>query len=219
MTLERILILDDDPTVLTSLRNLLARKLYTVFTADSMAGAADLMAKESFDLMLLDVRLPDGDGHELLEHVSLMSARPLVVMMTGHGTIDHAVSCMKAGAFDYIVKPFSLDQVDLILRKAESSLQLLRVNSYLSSHNGDDGEIIGENPTMKRLLQLARRVARTDTTVLITGENGTGKEMIARELYRHSSRRTGPYIKVNCAALSESLIESELFGRDRKSVV
>src|SRR6185295_5173087 len=142
--------------------------------------------------------------------------RPLVVMVTGYGTIESAVGCMRAGAFDYVLKPFSPSQIDVILRKAQSYRQLLSINRLLSDDPEDqDGVLVGKSPSMLRLRQLIDRVAPTDATVLITGESGTGKELIAREFYRRSPRRTQPFIKVNCAAISETLIESEFFGHER----
>uniref|UniRef100_UPI0006944D03 sigma-54-dependent transcriptional regulator n=1 Tax=Geminisphaera colitermitum TaxID=1148786 RepID=UPI0006944D03 len=215
MSLERILILDDEPFVRAPLETLFRQKKYTVVTAGTLAQATEHIARETFDLALLDVCLPDGNGQQLLEHINLHPDRPLVVMMTGHGTIENAVACMRAGAFDYLIKPFDIDQIDILLRKADTYLQLLRVNRHLNDPDDPDTDLLGRSPAMLRLRQIARRVAPTDTNVLITGENGTGKEMISREIYRHSSRRAGPYIKVNCAALSETLIESELFGHEK----
>jgi len=137
-------------------------------------------------------------------------------MVTGYGTIESAVACMRAGAFDYVLKPFSPSQIDIILKKAQSYRQLLQVNRYLSNpEEGEDGGLVGRSPAMLRLRQMVERVAPTDATVLITGESGTGKEMIARELYRASPRRSHPFIKVNCAAISQNLIESEFFGHER----
>ena len=214
MSLERILVLDDEPLIQKVLDELFRRKKYTVTIAGSIAQAEALIAKENFDLIMLDVRLPDGDGQQFLERVSAMPDRPLVVMMTGHGTIESAVACMRAGAFDYLIKPFSPGQIEIILKKGETYRQLVKVNRYFSEDR-DEGDLLGRGPAMQRLRQLIDRVAPTDATVLITGENGTGKEMIARELYRHSPRRNEPYIKVNCAALSENLIESELFGHEK----
>ncbi|HEU5081143.1 MAG TPA: sigma 54-interacting transcriptional regulator [Opitutaceae bacterium] len=215
MSLERILVLDDEPLIQKVLDELFRRKKFTVTIASSIAQAEALIARENFDLIMLDVRLPDGDGQQFLERVSAMPDRPLVVMMTGHGTIESAVNCMRAGAFDYLIKPFSPGQIEIILKKADSYRQLVKVNRYFSEQDGGDGDMLGRSPTMARMRQLIERVAPTDATVLITGENGTGKEMIARELYRHSPRRNEPYIKINCAALSENLIESELFGHEK----
>ncbi len=217
MSLERILVLDDEPLIQKVLDELFRRKKFTVSIASSIAQAEALIAKENFDLIMLDVRLPDGDGQQFLERVCAMPDRPLVVMMTGHGTIESAVACMRGGAFDYLIKPFSPGQIEIVLKKADSYRQLVKVNRYFSEQNGGDDDLLGRGPSIVRLRQLIERVAPTDATVLITGENGTGKEMVARELYRHSPRRNEPYIKVNCAALSESLIESELFGHEKGS--
>jgi DNA-binding NtrC family response regulator len=217
MSLERILVLDDEPLIQKVLDELFRRKKFTVSIAGSIAQAEALIAKENFDLIMLDVRLPDGDGQQFLERVSAMPDRPLVVMMTGHGTIESAVACMRGGAFDYLIKPFSPGQIEIVLKKADSYRQLVKVNRYFSEQDGGDGDLLGRSGSIARLRQLVERVAPTDATVLITGENGTGKEMVARELYRHSPRRNEPYIKVNCAALSENLIESELFGHEKGS--
>ncbi len=216
MSLERILVLDDEPIIQKVLGELFQRKKLTVTLASSLTQAEALCAKETFDLMMVDVRLPDGDGQQFLERARTMPGEPLVVIMTGHGSIESAVSCMRAGAFDYLIKPFSSGQIEIIIKKAESYRQLLNVNRYFAETEGaDEREFLGRSPSMIRLRQLVERVAPTDATVLITGENGTGKEMVARELYRRSTRRNEPYIKVNCAALSENLIASELFGHER----
>ena len=217
MSLERILVLDDEPLIQKVLDELFKRKKFSVTIASSIAQAEAFLVKETFDLVMLDVRLPDGDGQQFLERVSALPDRPLVVMMTGHGSIQSAVSCMRAGAFDYLIKPFSPGQIEIILKKADSYRQLVKVNRYFSEQDGGEGDLLGKGPAMQRLRQLIDRVAPTDATVLITGENGTGKEMIARELYRNSPRRNEPYIKINCAALSENLIESELFGHEKGS--
>lgn len=216
MSLERILVIDDEPFIQKVLSELFQRRKLSVTIASSLTQAQAICAKESFDLMMLDVRLPDGDGQQFLEHARSMPGDPLVVIMTGHGSIESAVSCMRAGAFDYLIKPFSSGQIEIIVKKAESYRQLLKVNRYFAERNAsDENELLGQSPSMLRLRQLIERVAPTDATVLINGENGTGKEMIARELYRRSPRRNEPYIKVNCAALSENLIASELFGHER----
>ncbi|MBI3885843.1 MAG: sigma-54-dependent Fis family transcriptional regulator [Opitutae bacterium] len=214
MPLEKILILDDEPIVRKLLEDIFKRKKCTVSTAASIAEADALLAKDTYDLMMVDVHLPDGDGEHLLERVASLPERTIVVMMTGNGTVESAVACMRAGAFDYLIKPFSMGQIDIVLRKAETFQQLVNVNRYLSNEGGE-GELIGKSPPMQRLRQLITRVAPTDATVLITGENGTGKEMVAREIFRHSQRRSEAYIKVNCAAVSENLIESEFFGHER----
>ncbi len=218
MSLERILVIDDEPLIQKVLGELFQRRKLTVTLASSLTQAQAICEKETFDLMMVDVRLPDGDGMQFLEQARSMPGEPLIVIMTGHASIESAVACMRNGAFDYLIKPFSPGQIEIIIKKAESYRQLLKVNRYFSEIEGaDEKELLGRSPSMLRLRQLIERVAPTDATVLINGENGTGKEMIARELYRRSPRRNEPYIKVNCAALSENLIASELFGHERGS--
>ena len=216
ISLEKILIVEDEAVVRNLLSEIFTRRKCQVRCAQSLAEAETLLTSDSFDLMMLDLRLPDGDGQRFLERVATLPEHPLVVMVTGYGTIESAVGCMRAGAFDYVLKPFSPSQIDIILKKAQSYRQLLQVNRYLSNpEEGEDGGLVGRSPAMLRLRQLIERVAPTDATVLITGESGTGKEMIARELYRASPRRKQPFIKVNCAAISQTLIESEFFGHER----
>jgi DNA-binding NtrC family response regulator len=216
MSFEKILIVEDELVVRNLLQSIFQRHKLPVTCAHNLAEAAAVLQREQFDLMMLDIRLPDGDGQKFLEQVAAMPERPLVVMVTGYGTIESAVGCMRAGAFDYVLKPFSPSQIDVILRKAQSYRQLLHVNRLLSDDpEDDDAVLVGRSPAMMRLRQLVERVAPTDATVLITGESGTGKEMIAREFYRRSPRRGHPFIKMNCAAVSENLIESEFFGHER----
>ncbi len=216
ISLEKVLIVEDEAVVRNLLSEIFSRRKCQVRCAQSLAEAETLLTSDSFDLMMLDLRLPDGDGQKFLERVATLPEHPLVVMVTGYGTIESAVGCMRAGAFDYVLKPFSPSQIDIILKKAQSYRQLLQVNRYLSNpEEGEDGGLVGRSPAMLRLRQLIERVAPTDATVLITGESGTGKEMIARELYRASPRRKQPFIKVNCAAISQTLIESEFFGHER----
>ena len=216
MSFEKILIVEDDLVVRNLLQSIFMRHKLPVSVAESLAQAQVHLAREPFDLMMLDLRLPDGDGLKFLEQVATLPDRPLVVMVTGFGSIESAVSCMRAGAFDYVLKPFSPSQIDVILRKAQTYRQLVKVNNLLSDDpEDDDALLVGRSPAMTRLRQLIERVAPTDATVLITGESGTGKEMISREFYRRSPRRGQPFIKVNCAAVSQTLIESEFFGHER----
>jgi DNA-binding NtrC family response regulator len=216
LSLEKVLVVEDEAVVRSLLTEIFTRRKCSVRCAQTLAEAEALLTSDTFDLMLLDLRLPDGDGQRFLERVTTLPEHPLVVMVTGYGTIESAVACMRAGAFDYVLKPFSPSQIDIILKKAQAYSQLLQVNRYLSNpEEGEDGGLVGRSPAMSRLRQMIDRVAPTDATVLITGESGTGKEMIARELYRGSPRRNHPFIKVNCAAISENLIESEFFGHER----
>jgi len=215
MSFEKVLIIEDEPVVRNLLMEIFTRRKFAASVAETLAQAETLLNRESFDLVMLDLRLPDGDGQHFLERLAILPSKPLVVMVTGYGSVESAVGCMRAGAFDYVLKPFSPSQIDIIIKKAQSYRQLLQVNRLLSDQAADDeGAIIGHSPVML-LRQMIERVAPTDATVLITGENGTGKEVVARELYRRSSRRQYPFIKVNCAAVSENLIESEFFGHER----
>ena len=214
MSLEKILIIDDEPIVCKALREILPKKRFSVAMAGTIAEAEAALTHEKFDLIFSDVRLPDGSGQDFLERIMAAGEPPLVVMMTGYGSIESAVSCMRAGAYDYLLKPFTPDIIEVLLKKAESFGQLVKVNRILSE-SGDEGDLLGDSPVMRRLRQLILKVAPTDATVLLTGESGTGKEMVARELYRNSPRKSAPFIKVNCAAVSETLMESEFFGHER----
>ena len=192
MSLEKILIVEDERVVRNLLESIFARHKYSVTCAATLAEATAAVQRESFDLLMLDLRLPDGDGQKFLEKMAALPERPLVVMITGYGTVESAVACMRAGAFDYVLKPFPPSQIDVIVKKAQNYRQLLGVNRLLTDDPDDaDSVLVGRSPAMQRLRQLIDRVAPTDATVLVTGESGTGKEMIAREFYRRSPRRGG----------------------------
>jgi two-component system, NtrC family, response regulator AtoC len=215
MAIEKVVILDDEPIVRRSLELQLTRKKLTVSACSTIAEAEQVLAKESFDLMFVDVRLPDGDGTDLLARVSNRADKPMIVMMTGYGTVESAVSCIRAGAFDYIIKPFSSGQIDVILDKAENFAQAVKVSQVMAQQTSDQTPLIGDSEPIRQLRQMIQKVAPTEATVLISGENGTGKEMVATEIFRASGRSAAPFIKVNCAAISETLIESEFFGHEK----
>ena len=216
MPIERILVLEDDLIVRKNLEQLLRQRRYDVVAVATLAAAQDQLARDTFDLVFVDVRLPDGEGTDLLRAVKLRPQRPLVVFITGFGSVESAVDCMRNGAFDYLIKPFSSDQIEITLRKAEEFTQLLKVNRLLNQDDEQTGyELLGQGSVMENLRALLRRVGRTDATVLIQGESGTGKELVARALYKESPRAGAPFIKLNCAAISETLIESEFFGHEK----
>jgi DNA-binding NtrC family response regulator len=219
MSIEKVIVLEDDVIVRNNLEQCLRRRRYDVASVSSIAAATELLGKDNFDLIFLDMRLPDGDGIDLLKTIQQRPQKPLVVVTTGFGSIESAVECMKNGAFDYVIKPFSNEQIEFTLRKAEEFTQLLRVNRFLSQQDNDNGatELLGNSPAMENVRQLIRKVARTHATVLIHGESGTGKELVARALYLESPRASAPFIKVNCAAVPENLIESEFFGHEKGS--
>src|SRR5580693_5279078 len=217
MPLDTIIVLEDDPIVRKNIENQLRQRRYDVASTGTIAGAHEFLSKDTFDLIFVDVRLPDGEGTELLRELQSRPQKPLVVMVTGFGSVESAVECMRNGAFDYMLKPFSADQLQVTLKKAENFNQLLKVNAYFSHAEEDETgyELQGISPAMENLRQLIRKVARTQATVLIAGESGTGKELVARALYRQSPRHNAPFIKVNCAAIPENLIESEFFGHEK----
>jgi DNA-binding NtrC family response regulator len=217
MGIEKVVVIDDEPIIRRSLELQLRSKRLSVSLCSSIADAERCLAKDNFDLMFVDVRLPDGDGTDLLNRLAATPDRPLIVMMTGYGTIESAVACIRAGAFDYIIKPFSASQIDVILKKAENFTQAVKVSQILISQAADATPLLGETPPVQQLRQMIQKVAPTEATVLISGENGTGKELVATEIFRASARAKQPFIKVNCAAISETLIESEFFGHERGS--
>lgn len=216
MSIEKIIVLEDDAIVRGNLETFLRRQRFDVASAPTLAAAQDYLNRDNFDLIFMDMRLPDGEGIELLKHLQTRPQRPLAVVMTGFGSVESAVECMKNGAFDYIIKPFSTDQIEFTLRKAQEFNQLVKVSAFLSQES-DLGEqdLLGRSPAMENLRSLIRKVARTQATVLIQGESGTGKELVARAFYRESPRASAPFIKVNCAAVPENLIESEFFGHEK----
>jgi len=216
MPIEKVIVVEDDLVVRKSLEHCLRARRFDVAAVANIAAAEEYLAKDNFDMVFLDVRLPDGDGTELLKAIQLRAQKPLVVITTGFGTVESAVECMKNGAFDYLIKPFSPEQIDVTLRKAEEFSQLIKVNRFLSQDSEDAGyDLLGQSPAMETLRQLLRKVARTQATVLIQGESGTGKELVARALWRESPRACAPFIRVNCAAIPENLIESEFFGHEK----
>ncbi len=217
MALDRILIVDDTAIIRKSLEERLRGKRYAVSTAGSIAEAEKRLAANSFDLIFLDMELPDGDGRVFIERLSHNDNKPLVVMITANGSIESVVECMRQGAFDYLPKPFAMTQIDLILKKAAEFQRAVRVTDFLNRESVARREIIGNSPAITRLKDLIHRVGRTNATVMISGENGTGKELVANEIFLNSQRANKPFIKVNCAAISETLIESEFFGHEKGS--
>lgn len=215
MALDRILIVDDTPIIRKSLEERLRGKRFAVSTAGSIAEAEKRLATNTHDLIFLDMELPDGDGRELIDRLSHSEPRPVVVMITANGSVETVVECMRMGAFDYVQKPFSMPQIDLVLKKAAEFQRAVKVTDFLNRDSISQREIIGQSPVIVQLRDLIHRVARTNATVMISGENGTGKELVANEIFLNSQRSGKPFIKVNCAAISETLIESEFFGHER----
>jgi DNA-binding NtrC family response regulator len=216
MPIEKIIVLEDELIIRKNLETQLRNRRYDVAAVGTIEAANELLGKDTWDLIFMDMKLPDGEGSDLLKQLQLRPQRPLAVVVTGFGSIESAVSCMRDGAFDYIIKPFSSDTIDFILKKAEEFTRLMKVNQFLSQQDDDEGyELLGRSPAMAQLRALIRKVARTQATVLIQGESGTGKELVARAICKESPRAGAPFIKVNCAAIPENLIESEFFGHEK----
>lgn len=216
MALDRILVVDDEAAIRQSMAGYLQNKRYKVALASDVATATDCLGKDQFDLIFLDENLPDGPGSALMRKViEEQKPAPFVIMMSGFATLSGAIECMREGAFDYLLKPFSLEQVDVAMERAENYDQLVQVNAYYREELSGESKLIGDCGRMKSLMKMISKVAATEATVLVTGENGTGKELVANEIYRQSPRCNGPFIRVNCAAMTESLVESELFGHEK----
>ena len=216
MAIEKIVVVDDEMMIRKALETQLRNKRYSVASTGDLKGARKILSRDSFDLVFLDLRLPDGEGTDLLEEITAKTEAPMVVMMTGYGSVESAVSCMQMGAFDYVVKPFSFEQIEVVVDKVASFDKMRRVTKYyVEESDTRSSDIIGESKPVQDLKNLVDKVAKTEASVLITGENGTGKELVARELYRNSMLAKQPYIRVNCAAISETLMESEFFGHEK----
>ncbi len=214
----KILIVDDDKLLQNSLHNVLSEKYDTVVVGKGEA-AIDRLRKDSVDLVLLDVRLPGQDGIETLKQIKALERDLLVIMMTAYEDVRTVITSMKMGAYDYLVKPLEIEELEIIVEKALENLKLkkeveeLRKN-YLKEFNV--GNIIGESPAIKRAIEFANKVAKGyDTTVLIEGETGVGKEVIARTIQSRSARFNKPFVVINCGAISKDLVESELFGYEK----
>ena len=212
---DHILIVDDEKGILDALSAVLDDEGYTVSTAENGSEALKKIKDDTPSVILLDVWLPDIDGLEILREIRSAYPGVAVIVMSGHGTIETAVRATKLGAYDYIEKPLSMERVHLIVKHAIEQQRLELENVQLKGRIEKWYEIIGESPSMRSLKEQILVVGRSNSRVLITGENGTGKELIARSVHRASQRADKPFIAVNCAAIPETLIESELFGHEK----
>ncbi|TET32840.1 MAG: sigma-54-dependent Fis family transcriptional regulator [Planctomycetota bacterium] len=215
MPSEKILVVEDDPKMLKAITTLLQKQGYEV--TSSVDGESALIQAEQgeFDLAIVDLKLPGIDGLEVLKHLRKMDKTVSVIMMTAYATIDSAVEAMKEGAQDYLPKPFNLEEIRIVVRKVLERHELLLKNKYLQGQlkgRYKFGNIIGESTKIKEVLEIIGKVAASKSTILVYGETGTGKELVARAIHFNSSRADNVFLPVNCGALSENLLESELFG-------
>jgi two-component system nitrogen regulation response regulator NtrX len=211
----RILIVDDEEGVRTSLAGILRDEGCLVDVAESGERCLELAIRNDYQAVFLDVWLPGRDGLDVLQELKTRPLAPTVVMISGHGTIETAVKAARMGAFDFIEKPLSLEKVALTLRNALHQRRLEEKNRILKEALTGDETLVGDSPLIRRLREEIARAAPTNGRVLILGENGTGKELVARQIHSLSLRKDEPFIEVNCAAIPEDLIESELFGHVR----
>lgn len=212
MSQSRLLIVDDEQGIRQSLAGVLGDEGYHARAVPDAAACLKALHEERFDLVLLDIWLPDRDGLELLSAIQQQPAPPTVVMISGHGNVETAVRATKLGAFDFLEKPLSIDKTLLTIRHALEQRQLQRENRHLRQNFAAAAALIGESVPLRALRQQIAIMAPTNGRVLIFGESGVGKELVARALHAQSERRLGPFVDLNCAAIPEELIESELFG-------
>jgi two-component system NtrC family response regulator len=211
----KILIVDDELTIIEVLKKLLVKSGYSVTPCLNGTHALDKLKEEVYDLMITDVRLPGIDGITLLQQASDLQSHMAVIVMTAYSEVEPAIAAMKNGAFDYVVKPFNFDELLLTVRRALNYEMALAENEVLKSTltaNYHFNILVGDSEPMLSVYRLIEKVAKTNSTVLILGASGTGKELVAKALHSSSPRHSGPFITVNCAAMPESLLESELFG-------
>ncbi len=213
-----VLVVDDEAGMCHILKRMLTDEGYTVVTATSGEKALKVIDEDSFDVAMLDIRMPGMDGLELLDHIKQESPETSVIMMTAYGTIETAVSAMKRGAYEYISKPFNNDEVLHIIGNAMERKRLVDRTNYLAQILEERDRLagmVGKSQSMQDLFRLIEKVAPTDSTVLILGESGTGKELVARAIHEHSQRKEEKFMAINCGALPRELIESELFGHEK----
>ena len=215
-----ILVVDDERSMREFLEILLQKRGHEVTSAGDVPEALERLGKGDFDLVISDLRLGRGSGIEILEKVKASAPTTEVVMVTAFATTENAVQAMKLGAYDYVLKPFKVEELELVVQKALEHRSLVTENRVLRHRVGGrvpDREIIGRSPAIGEVRALVEKVAPTRTTVLLTGESGTGKELVARAIHEKGGRRDRPFIAINCGAIPEGLIESELFGHEKGS--
>ncbi len=217
--MSKILIIDDEQSIRNSLKEILEYEKFDVDTAENGMVGIELIKKNNYEIVFCDIKMPSMDGLEVLERLGALGFGGQIIMISGHGTVDTAVEALKKGAYDFIQKPLDLNRILVTLRNASQQKELVeetkvlkrKINKVLSA------EIIGESKEIRKIKEMIDTVAPTNARVLITGGNGSGKELVARQLHEKSERSSAPFIEVNCAAIPSELIESELFGHEKGS--
>ncbi len=215
----KLLVVDDDGLILDCFRYAFPEEQYTIDTATSATDAMALFRQHSFDAVITDIRLPDASGLSLLQELHDLDRKVPVILMTGQGTANTAIEAMRKGAFEYLLKPLDLDLLQSAIDRALETSRMIRTPAKIANDiEADEGDLlVGQCPAMQEVYRQIGRVAEQDVTVLILGESGTGKEVVARAIFQYSKRADRPFLAINCAAIPENLLESELFGHERGS--
>lgn len=216
----RVLVVDDDAAHRTMLRTLVGGWGYEIVDADDGESAIAAVRDRPVDLVLMDIRMVRISGIEALEQIKLINPAIPIVLMTAYASVEMAVDALKKGAYDYLIKPLDFDKLRLTLERALEHIRLRAENRHLKQQlegGFQSPDIVGSSPAMVRLMETVAQVAASEATVMVTGESGTGKELVAAAIHHNSPRKTGPFVKVNCAAITETLLESELFGHEKGS--
>lgn len=213
----KVLIIDDEKAIRNAFSSILQDEGYEVETAENGTEGLDKAGKEKYDVIFCDIKMPGMDGTDVLTRLQEDGTEAAVIMISGHADIDIAVDCIKKGAFDFIQKPLDLNRILITMKNAGDRGKIVAQNTYLKKRVFKQDAIVGESPEIMAVKAMIEKVAATDARVMITGANGTGKELVARGLHNGSPRANGPYIDVNCAAIPSELIESELFGHEKGS--
>ncbi|MBN2669893.1 MAG: sigma-54-dependent Fis family transcriptional regulator [Bacteroidales bacterium] len=211
----KILIVDDERSIRNALKDILEYEQYEINLAEDAESALKLIEQNEYDLILSDIKMPKMDGLELMDEVKKQNPTQTFILITGHGDVDTAVSAIKQGAYDFIQKPLDLNRLLVTVKNALDKTNLIAETKILKTKVSKKYEMIGESASIKQVKEMIDKVAPTDARVLITGSNGTGKEVAARWIHEKSERAMGPFIEVNCAAIPSELIESELFGHEK----
>jgi DNA-binding NtrC family response regulator len=214
----KILVLDDEEDMLRGFGKLLDAQGHKAYLVSNAAAAAKVLEEKEIDIVFTDLLMPDIDGLQVLELVQKYNQSIPVIIFSAYGTVDRAVIAMKAGAFDFIEKPFDAERVTLVIQKALNHLSLYRERNNLLSQLEEKfkfDNIIGVSPEIRKIFEMVENVAKSEANILLTGESGTGKELVARSIHAHSGRKTGPFVPVNCGAFPENLFEAEIFGYEK----